>query len=152
LNPYSVYVTNVCMNDSCYKLTDSTLLCGQYRLYKLSPRERRDDMLYADGSSTRGGSTSVRGQVHSPHMAMLQAASVPYSLRQLRARPQRQTHHCCCRSTGQTDALQTDGQTDGHWTVLIRSQRTMWIVLPPQPSFSSSGLTPRILRTVYRYF
>ena len=63
-----------------------------------------------------------------------------YSLRQLRARPQQQTHHCCCRSTGQTDALQTDGQTDGHWTVLIRSQRTMWIVLPPQPSFSSSGL------------
>jgi len=71
-----------------------------------------------------------------------------YSLRQLRARPQQQTHHCCCRSTGQTDALQTDGRTDGHSTVLIRSQRTMSIVLPPQPSFSSSGLTPRILRTV----
>jgi len=31
----------------------------------------------ADGSSTRGGSTSVRGQVRSPHMAKLQAASVP---------------------------------------------------------------------------
>ena len=34
---------------------------------KLSPRGRRDDMLPADGSSTRGGSTSVRGRVRSPH-------------------------------------------------------------------------------------
>jgi len=31
----------------------------------------------ADGSSTRGGSTSVRGQVRSPLKANLQAASVP---------------------------------------------------------------------------
>ena len=31
----------------------------------------------ADGSSTRGGSTSFRGRVRSPHMAKLQAASVP---------------------------------------------------------------------------
>ena len=31
----------------------------------------------ADGSSTRGGSTSVRGRVRSPHTAELQAASVP---------------------------------------------------------------------------
>ena len=31
----------------------------------------------ADGSSTRGGSTSVRGRVRSLHMANLQAASVP---------------------------------------------------------------------------
>jgi len=30
-----------------------------------------------DGSSTRGGSTSVRGRVRSPHMANMQAASVP---------------------------------------------------------------------------
>ena len=30
----------------------------------------------ADGNSTRGGSTSVRGRVRSPHMAKLQAASV----------------------------------------------------------------------------
>ena len=30
-----------------------------------------------DGSSTRGGSTSVRGRVRSPHLARLQAASVP---------------------------------------------------------------------------
>ena len=35
--------------------------------YKLSPRGRRDDMPPADGSSTRGGSTSVRGRVRSPH-------------------------------------------------------------------------------------
>ena len=44
---------------------------------KLSPRGRRDDMPHADGSSTRGGSTSVRGQVRSPYMAKLQAAGVP---------------------------------------------------------------------------
>jgi len=31
----------------------------------------------ADGSSTRGGSTSVRGRVRSPHTAKLQAARVP---------------------------------------------------------------------------
>ena len=31
----------------------------------------------ADGSSTRGGSTSFRGRVRSPHVAKLQAASVP---------------------------------------------------------------------------
>jgi len=30
-----------------------------------------------DGSSTRGGSTSVRGRVHSPYMAEMQAASMP---------------------------------------------------------------------------
>jgi len=34
----------------------------------------------ADGSSIRGGSTSVRGRVRSPHMAKLQAASVPIAL------------------------------------------------------------------------
>jgi len=44
---------------------------------KLSHREQRDDMSSADGSSTRGGSTSVRGRVRSPHMAKLQAARVP---------------------------------------------------------------------------
>ena len=44
---------------------------------KLSPRGRRDDMPPDDGSSTRGGSTSVRGQARSPHTAKLQAASVP---------------------------------------------------------------------------
>ena len=31
----------------------------------------------ADGSSTRGGSTSVRGRVRTPHTAELPAASVP---------------------------------------------------------------------------
>ena len=31
----------------------------------------------ADGSSTRGGSTSVRVRVRSPHVAKLRAASVP---------------------------------------------------------------------------
>jgi len=38
---------------------------------------RRDDMPHVDGSSTRGGSTSVRGRVRSPHVAKLLAASVP---------------------------------------------------------------------------
>jgi len=37
--------------------------------------EGRDDMPPADGSSTRGGSTSVRGPVRSPHTAKLQAAT-----------------------------------------------------------------------------
>ena len=45
--------------------------------YNLSPRGRRDDMPPADGISTRGGSTSVRGRVRSPNMDKLQAASVP---------------------------------------------------------------------------
>jgi len=40
---------------------------------KASPRGRRDDMLPDDGSSTvaknRGGSTSVRGRVRSPHIS-----------------------------------------------------------------------------------
>jgi len=43
---------------------------------KLSPHGRRDDMPLADGSSTRGGSTSVRGRVRSLHVAKLQAVSV----------------------------------------------------------------------------
>jgi len=49
----------------------------KYTIHKLSPRGRRDDMPPADGSSTRGGSTSVCGRVRSPHVANLQAASVP---------------------------------------------------------------------------
>ena len=36
---------------------------------KLSPRWRRDDMPPADGTSTRGGSTSVRGRIRSPHIS-----------------------------------------------------------------------------------
>jgi len=38
---------------------------------------RRDDIPTVYGSSTRGGFTSVRGRVRRPHMAKLQAASVP---------------------------------------------------------------------------
>ena len=38
---------------------------------KLSPRGLRDDMPPADGRSTHGGSTSVRGRVYSPHVAKL---------------------------------------------------------------------------------
>ena len=48
------------------------------KLNKLSPRGRRDDnYATADGSSTRGGSMSVRALVHNQHMAKLQAANVP---------------------------------------------------------------------------
>ena len=35
--------------------------------YHTNTRGRRDDMPPADGSSTRGGSTSIRGRVRSPH-------------------------------------------------------------------------------------
>jgi len=43
-----------------------------YKLRQVISRGRRDDMPPADGSSTRGGSTSVRGRVRSPHMAKSQ--------------------------------------------------------------------------------
>ena len=36
---------------------------------KLSPRWRQDDIPSTDGSSTRGGSTSVRGRVRDPHIS-----------------------------------------------------------------------------------
>ena len=42
----------------------TNLMITRYR-----PRGRRDDMPAADGSSTRGGSTSVRGRVRSPHIS-----------------------------------------------------------------------------------
>ena len=44
---------------------------------KLSTRGAVRRYAPADGSSTRGGSTFVRGGVRSPHMYKLQAASVP---------------------------------------------------------------------------
>jgi len=53
------------------------------RIASLSPAESyrpgggETICLPADGSSTRGGSTSVRGRVRSPPVAKLQAASVP---------------------------------------------------------------------------
>ena len=69
------------------------MLCDvMHRDNKLSPRGRQDD-----GSSTRGGSTSVRGQVRSPHVAKLQAASVPIAY-----------GSCAPRAMGHTD-----GQTAG---------------------------------------
>jgi len=42
----------------------------------IAPGAGGETICAADGSSTRGGSTSVRGRVRSPHMAKLQAASV----------------------------------------------------------------------------
>ena len=47
---------------------------------KLSPRGRRNDMPPPTPTAVRlaaGGSASVRGRVRSPHVAKLQAASVP---------------------------------------------------------------------------
>jgi len=55
----------------------------------------------ADASSTRGGSTSVRGRVRSPHMAKLQAVSVPIAY-----------GSCVPRAAAPCDR-QTDVQTDG---------------------------------------
>ena len=45
----------------------------------------------ADGSSTRGGSTSVRGRLRSAHMANLQVASVPRAAAPWDRRTNRQT-------------------------------------------------------------
>jgi len=61
----------------------------------------------ADGSSTRGGSTSVRGQVRSPHMPKLQAASVPIP-----------------RAAARLGLGQRDGQTDG----------SRYRLMPPPPT------------------
>jgi len=58
-------------NRSNVSLTMTDVTC------ELSPRSRRNDMPPDDGSSTRGGSTYVHGRVRSPHVAKLQAASVP---------------------------------------------------------------------------
>ena len=45
-------------------------LTRHLHLNDVSSRERRDDMHpAASGSSTRGGSTSVRGRVRSPHIS-----------------------------------------------------------------------------------
>ena len=62
-----------------------TLAIGFYHgLYSSTSRDKisycpggGNDMPPRRGSSTPGGSTSVRGRVRSPHMAQLQAVSVP---------------------------------------------------------------------------
>ena len=59
----------------------------------------------ADGSSTRGGSTSVRGRVRSPHTAELQAASVPIAQ----------------GSCAPTAAAPRDRQTDGRIAVSLNA-------------------------------
>jgi len=59
----------------------------------------------ADGSSTRGGSTSVRGRVRSPHAAELQAASVPIAQ----------------GSCAPTAAAPRDRQTDGRVAVSLNA-------------------------------
>ena len=71
---------------------------------------RQDDMTPppADGSSTRGGSMSAHGRVHSLQMAMLQAASMPTGLGS-------------CASKAGTDR-RTGGQTDRRIVVLLNAQ------------------------------
>ena len=49
--------------------TRTVTLPGVERQTRYRPGRRRDDMSPADGSSTRGGSTSVRGRVRSPHIS-----------------------------------------------------------------------------------
>jgi len=64
----------------CFPRHNFTALQRRPVLNNLSPRGRRDNMpppLFPDGSSTRGGSTSVGEWVRSPHVTKLQAASVP---------------------------------------------------------------------------
>ena len=72
----------------------------------LSPRWRRDDMPPVDGSSTRGGSTSVRGRVRSPHICGVRPA----------AGSQRADSPGSCATQPASFSLgwdrQTDGQTD----------------------------------------
>ena len=58
-----------------YVLT--TVVTGDNEVFIIVFETWRDDMPPADGSPARGGSTSVRGRVRSPHAAKLQAASVP---------------------------------------------------------------------------
>ena len=59
----------------CAFVTDCSLK-GRSTANKVSPRGAARRYALADGSSTRGGSTSVRGRVRGPHTAKLQAASV----------------------------------------------------------------------------
>jgi len=49
--------------------TPTVTLSGVERQTRYRPGRRRDDMSPADGSSTRGGSTSIRGRVRSPHIS-----------------------------------------------------------------------------------
>ena len=73
---------------------------------KLSPRGRRDDMPAADGSPTRGGSTSVRGRgPQSVHLWW------PDSCRQPTCREPRQLRHAASVHI-EPRLGQTDGRTD----------------------------------------
>jgi len=74
----------------------------------------------ADGSSTRGGSTSVRGRLRSAHMANLQVASVP-------------------RAAAPWDR-QTNRQTDG----------SRYRVMPPPPTAEDIRILPNESIVFYR--
>jgi len=96
------------------------------RVNKLSPRGRRDDMPSADGSSTRGGSTSVRGRVRSLHMANLQAASVPIAC-----------------ATGQTDRP-TNGRIAVSLNAPLRRRHNNTICAPDQRQSSHTTCCYRL--------
>jgi len=69
----------------------------------------------ADGSSTRGGSTSVRGRIRSPHVAKLQAASVPVAYGRLRHGTDRRTDR----------GIHQNVYIRGHNKRIVTTQRTV---------------------------
>jgi len=79
--------------------------------YHTNTRGRRDDMPPADGSSTRGGSTSIRGRVRSPHIFGGRPA----------AGSQRADSIGSCATQDATNR-QTDRQTNGRITVSLIAQ------------------------------
>jgi len=72
--------SRLCRTQTHYQQTDTRRQTKLRVKHVIAPGAARR-YAPADGSSTRGGSTSVRGRVRSPHMAKLQA----YILGQLRA-------------------------------------------------------------------
>jgi len=93
--PIRLYAVLYCNISVFLQLALQTQMPTSYHL------GRRYDMPPVDDSSTRGGSSSVRGQVRSPHMAKLQAASVPIA-----------QGSCAPRAAAPWDR-QTDRQRDG---------------------------------------
>ena len=104
----------------------------------------------ADDSSTHGGSTSVRGRVRSPHISggwTAAGSQRAYSL------------GSCATQPGAYTIVMPLGFiliiisiASPHRSCISGLNIPFCKSFPPQPFFSYSGLIPRILRTVYRYF
>jgi len=86
----------------------------------------------ADGSSTLGGSTSVRGRVRGPHVAKLQAASVPIAGRTDRERERlnssvvsagrlRELGMSVSPRSRQSTIVSEHAQRDGHDAAVLQS-------------------------------